>query len=84
MTAVNESIVRSCADLSTGDEIEAWHNGFLFHRGRVTELVPTLGLFWIKDARTGTRRLLDVDALRIVRRQAAATPSRTDPEPTAA
>lgn len=53
--------------LHTGDHIEAWHNGKLFHRGRVTHLVPALDLFWILDARTGTRRLLDPEALEIVR-----------------
>ncbi|MDQ0632782.1 hypothetical protein QFZ40_000691 [Arthrobacter pascens] len=53
--------------LQTGDYIEAWHNGKLFHQGRVTVVVPKLDLFWIVDARTGTRRLLDPEALVIVR-----------------
>jgi hypothetical protein len=53
--------------LQTGDYIEAWHNGKLFHRGRVTDVVPKLDLFWILDARTGTRRLLDPEALVIIR-----------------
>jgi hypothetical protein len=53
--------------LQTGDYIEAWHNGKLFHQGRVTVVVPKLDLFWILDARTGTRRLLDPEALVIVR-----------------
>jgi hypothetical protein len=53
--------------LQTGDYIEAWHNGKLFHQGRVTDVVPKLDLFWILDARTGTRRLLDPEALVIVR-----------------
>ena len=63
--------------LHTGDYIEAWHNGKLFHRGRVTHLVPALDLFWILDARTGTRRLLDPEALAIVLVEAppAGTPS---------
>jgi hypothetical protein len=52
--------------LYIGDYIEAWHKGRLFHRGRVTHLVPALDLFWILDARTGTRRLLDPEALDIV------------------
>lgn len=51
--------------LRIGDEIEAWHNGKLFHRGRVTDVVPTLELFWILDARTGTRKLLDPEALEV-------------------
>ena len=53
--------------LQAGDYIEAWHNGKLFHQGRVTVVVPKLDLFWIVDARTGTRRLLDPEALVIVR-----------------
>lgn len=53
--------------LQAGDHIEAWHNGKLFHQGRVTDVVPKLDLFWILDARTGTRRLLDPEALEIIR-----------------
>ena len=52
--------------LQPGDYIEAWHNGKLFHRGRVTDVVPSLELIWIRDARTGTRKLLDPEALDIV------------------
>jgi len=37
----------------------------LFHKGRVTDVVPALELFWILDARTGTRKLLDPEALEI-------------------
>ena len=55
--------------LQAGDYIEAWHNGKLFHQGRVTDVVPKLDLFWILDARTGTRRLLDPEALEIIRRE---------------
>ena len=51
--------------LRIGDQIEAWHNGKLFHRGRVTDVVPALELFWILDARTGARKLLDPEALEI-------------------
>lgn len=61
------SIVRTCAELSAGEEIEAWHKGRLFHRGRVTETIPSTDLFWIVDSRTGARKLLDVEALEIVR-----------------
>jgi hypothetical protein len=51
--------------LRIGDTIEAWHRGRLFHRGRVTDVVPHLELFWILDERTGTRKLLDPEALEI-------------------
>ena len=63
----NGSPVRTCSELSVGDDIEAWHNGRLFHRGRVTQAVPLMELFWILDARTGARKLLDVEALEIIR-----------------
>jgi hypothetical protein len=35
----------------------------------VTDVVPKLDLFWILDARTGTRRLLDPEALEIIKRE---------------
>lgn len=62
-----EGAIRTCGELAAGDEIEAWHNGKLFYRGRVTQTIPLMELFWILDARTGARKLLDVEALEIVR-----------------
>ena len=53
--------------IQAGDHIEAWHNVKLFHKGRVTDVVRSLELIWIMDARTGTRKLLDPDALEIIR-----------------
>ncbi|WP_346958635.1 hypothetical protein [uncultured Arthrobacter sp.] len=64
---VEDTAIRTCGELAAGDEIEAWHNGKLFHRGRVTQTIPLMELFWILDARTGARKLLDVEALEIVR-----------------
>ncbi len=55
------------ARIQPGDHIEAWHNGKLFHKGRVTDVVRSLDLIRILDARTGTRKLLDPDALEIIR-----------------
>jgi hypothetical protein len=63
--------------LRIGDQIEAWHNGKLFHRGRVTDVVPALELFWILDARTGTRKLLDPEALEIRHVEAQVKPLAT-------
>ena len=59
--------IRSSSELNVGDQIEAWHNGKLFHRGTVTQTVAAMDLFWILDSRTGTRRLIDVEALVILR-----------------
>ena len=67
MTAGKEQTIRAATELSAGDEVEAWHNGRLFHRGPVLRVLPSVGLFWIRDGRTGTRRLLDVEAFDIVR-----------------
>jgi hypothetical protein len=67
MTAKDAQQVRSCGELSVGDEIEAWHNGRLFHRGEVLRTVPATDLFWIRDGRTGTRRLIDAEVLVILR-----------------
>lgn len=58
--------VRDCAELTAGDDIEAWHKGRLFHRGRVTKVLPSTGLFWMEDLTSGARRLLDVEALDVV------------------
>ena len=52
-----------------GDQIEAWHNGKLFHRGEVIRTVAATDLFWILDERTGTRRLIDAEVL-VIRRVA--------------
>lgn len=59
--------VRSCAELSAGEEIEAWHRGRLAHRGTVASTLEEIGLIWIIDARTGARRLLDLEQLSVRR-----------------
>lgn len=81
MDTSGNTIVRTSSELSVGEEIEAWHKGRLFHRGRVTETIPTTDLFWIVDSRTGSRKLLDVEALEIVRvdEVAAVEPARLEP-----
>ncbi|MBT2512559.1 hypothetical protein [Arthrobacter sp. ISL-30] len=67
MALIEEHVVRNCRELLVGDEIEAWHRNRLFHRGRVTNVLPDMGLFWIRDAQTGGRKLLDLGELDIVR-----------------
>jgi hypothetical protein len=76
-----KSSVKACSELSAGEEIEAWHKGRLFHRGRVTETIPSTGLFWIVDSRTGARKLLDVEALEIVRAEAPSIQRMPDTAP---
>ena len=55
------------AQLQLDDYIQAWHNGKLLHQGRATDVVRSLELIWILDADTGVRKLLDPEALEIVR-----------------
>jgi hypothetical protein len=75
MAAEEVRRIHAGAELSVGDEIEAWHNGKLFHRGRVSKTVASTDLVWIQDARTGARRLIDVEALVVLRASAPADAS---------
>ena len=75
--------IRDCAELSAGDDIEAWHKGRLFHRGRVTRVLPSTGLFWVEDLKSGTRRLVDVEVRDVVladppKAQASSGPQRAE------
>jgi hypothetical protein len=65
--------ITDCRNLSPGDTIEASYNGQPYYEGTVTETVPVLGMFWILEARSGTRKLLDPLALHVVRRSSADT-----------
>lgn len=76
--------IRSSAELNVGDEIEAWHNGKLFHRGPVTQTVTGVDLFWILDARTGSRRLIDAEALVILRPVRTGSAAANSPAPSRA
>jgi len=73
--------IRRSGELNVGDEIEAWHNGKLFHRGKVTQTVTAVDLFWILDSRTGTRRLIDAEALVILRAAPPVTAHAASPAP---
>ncbi|QHK20647.1 hypothetical protein GU243_13905 [Pseudarthrobacter psychrotolerans] len=48
-----------------GDLIEARQNQKVHHRGHIEEAHPELGVFWIQDTITGTRRLIDFDSFEI-------------------
>jgi hypothetical protein len=50
-----------------GDLIEAWHEGRRYNRGKVLQTVPSMGMFWILDTGSGTRKLVDFESL-LVRR----------------
>ncbi|MCB5292980.1 hypothetical protein [Arthrobacter sp. SO3] len=51
--------------LCLGDLIEARQNQRVHHRGHIEEAHPDLGVFWIQDTITGSRRLIDFDSFEI-------------------
>jgi hypothetical protein len=57
--------VHDLGNLSPGDMIEAWHEGRRYNRGKVLQTVPSMGMFWILDTGSGTRKLIDFEALHI-------------------
>ena len=59
-------VVSNCADLSVGDEIDVWSDGRLVH-GTVTDLLPHLGLFWIRETLLNERRVLDMAHVQVTR-----------------
>lgn len=82
MTAGTE--VRSGAELSIGDHVEVRRDRWLLYRGQVLAVVPALELFWILDARTRTRQLVDLAMLSVLHCPVSAVPDLPDPEPSAA
>lgn len=79
---VQGTAIRTCSELSPGDRIEAWREDRVIHRGRVLAVIPEMGLFWILDSRTGTRQLLDLRQLRVLRCPIHAVPRPPHTEPT--
>jgi hypothetical protein len=84
VAVAKESTIRTCEALANGDEIEAWHDGRLLHRGRVSQTLPSMGMFWIVCARTGARKLVDLEASEIIRVSAPSNPGPERPERTLA
>ena len=68
MTALPTDKFRSYdfSHLGLGDLIEARQNHKVHHRGHIEEAHPELGVFWIQDTITGTRRLIDFDSFEII------------------
>ncbi|MFJ6158830.1 hypothetical protein ACIQF8_16900 [Pseudarthrobacter sp. NPDC092184] len=67
MTTGDGPVAGSFKELRPGDAVEAYRNGRMVHRGPVVEAIPQCGLFWILDTVTGSRRLIDVSEIDIVR-----------------
>lgn len=80
MATAHETTILSGEALSSGDEIEAWHDGRLIHKGRVSQTVPSMGMFWIVCARTGARKLVDLDASDVIRVSSSSKPVPAGPE----
>jgi hypothetical protein len=59
--------VRDLKDLVVGDMIEAWHEGRRYNRGKVLQTMPSMGMFWILDTGSGTRKLVDFESLLVCR-----------------
>ena len=81
MTFDPDLIVHERADLSVGAQINAWQDGRSFHTGITTDLLPAMGLFWIRESALGERRLVDMSDLQITR---APCPAPQESEPAAA
>ncbi|MFF0989367.1 hypothetical protein [Kocuria nitroreducens] len=47
--------------LRPGEQVEAHRGAVALHRGVVEETIPHLGVVWIRDSSTGTRKLLSHD-----------------------
>ena len=72
-------VVHECGDLSVGEQVNAWQGGRLFHTGIITDLLPAMGLFWIREHALGERRLLDMSDLKITR-AVKPVPQEAEPE----
>ncbi|SFU10470.1 hypothetical protein [Arthrobacter sp. ov118] len=60
------AVVRTCDDLVPEDRVEARADGQLLHCGAVTETAPHLGMFWMMDTVTTSRKLLILSEFEIV------------------
>ena len=67
LTDSRGAIIRSNSELTSGDCVETYCKGALVHRGEVTEIAPNHELFWMMDVLTGSRRLVDIAELEVLR-----------------
>lgn len=61
------ALIRSNSELTSGQFVEAYYKGTLVHRGQVTDIAPDQELFWMMDALTGYRKLVDIAEVEVVR-----------------
>lgn len=61
----NNATIETCAStldlafVEPGDRLEARRQGTTHYQGIVEQLVPRLGVVWIREAGTGERKMLD-------------------------
>ena len=60
-------IAVNCAALLHGDLIEVEENGGTSYSGYVEDTLPQIDIVWIRDLRTGERRMLSTEDCRIYR-----------------
>lgn len=58
--------VRQISRISPGDNIEALSDGTIYHSGRVTEVLPDMGLFWIFDDKSQLRKLIELNEFTVL------------------
>lgn len=46
--------------LRPGQVLEAWRGGQLTHRGVAEEIMPELGVLWVRESVLGIRQLIDL------------------------
>lgn len=54
------SFIDDLTAVHVGDRLEAWSGGALHHVGIAEEKLPGLGVLWIRESRTGQRKMLDL------------------------
>lgn len=63
----DEATKQQVTELQVGEQIQAWHNGKIYHSGTVLRTFPSLGLITLSSSKATQTRLLDANVLQIVR-----------------
>jgi hypothetical protein len=72
LTETRGTVISSNRELTSGECVKAYYKDTLVHRGEVTDIAPNPDLFWLLDVLTGSRKLVDIAELEIVRAKAPA------------
>ncbi|MCG2623060.1 hypothetical protein LVY72_14245 [Arthrobacter sp. I2-34] len=66
MTDITGSAADSAA-LQHGDRVDVHGNGYIYCSGYVEDTLPQFNVVWVRDLRTGERRMLFTNECRIIR-----------------